>query len=186
MRGAYLEEGRVSVWEWSRYDGSRYGAVVVKALRYGVVFCHHRQIYGGEWEVHDYVVALDWTDCHLGGQRPWFRCPGQGCGKRVAILYGGSIFACRKCHKLYYESQNDSAGDQARRRAEAIRARLGWPAGLTNPCGGKPKGMHWKTYWRLRDEYADVLRAAAEGLAEQVKRLTGLVGRTAEGVRGAK
>ncbi len=186
MRGGYLAQGQVSVWEWSRFDGSRYGTVVVKAQRYGMVLCHRRQVYGGEWEAHDYVVTLDWTDCHLGGRRPWFRCPGQGCGKRVAILYGGSIFACRACHKLYYESQSDSAGDKGRRRAEAIRKRLGWPPGILNPCGGKPKGMHWKTYSRLRDEYGRALGEATEGLAEQLKRLTGRVGRTLEDVRGAK
>lgn len=184
MRGGDLEEGKVSVWEWSRYDGSRYGTVVVKAQRYGVVLCHDRQIYGGEWEAHDYVVGLTWTDCQLGGQRPWFVCPGRGCGRRVAILYSGSIFACRHCHKLSYESQSESAGDQPRRRAEAIRKRLGWKPGILNPCGGKPKGMHWKTYFRLREEYGRALAAAAAGLGEQVKRLSGRVEQALEDARG--
>ena len=35
-------------------------------------------------------------------------------------------------------------------KADKIRRRLGWPAGIANPTGGKPKGMHWKTFDRLR------------------------------------
>ena len=34
-----------------------------------------------------YPIQLDWTPCHYGGSRPWFRCPTKGCGLRVAILY---------------------------------------------------------------------------------------------------
>lgn len=186
MREGFLEEGKISVWEWNRYDGSRYGTVVVKALKGRVILCHHRQMPGGAWEVHDYLVGLDWTDCHLGGRRPWFHCPVRGCGRRAAILYSGSIFACRHCHKLSYESQSESAGDRPRRRAEAIRKRLGWKPGLINPCGGKPKGMHWKTYLRLREEYGCALGAAVAGLGEQVKRIAGRVGRVADEVQGTR
>ena len=52
-----------------------------------------------DWEDQNYPVWLDWTPCHFGGERPWFRCPAMGCGRRVAILYGGRIFACRHCYQ---------------------------------------------------------------------------------------
>jgi hypothetical protein len=42
---------------------------------------------------YEYAVLLEWTRCHYGGERAWFRCPVIGCGRRVAILYGGAIFA---------------------------------------------------------------------------------------------
>jgi hypothetical protein len=74
----------------------------------------------------------------------------RGCGRRVAILFGGSIFACRHCHKLAYECQRETDDDRAMRRADTIRRRLGWGAGIANPEGGKPKGMHWRTFERLK------------------------------------
>jgi hypothetical protein len=30
-----------------------------------------------------------------------------GCGQRVAILYGGDIFACRHCYQLAYPSARE-------------------------------------------------------------------------------
>src|SRR5688500_4895697 len=60
---------------------------------------------GGRLEVecHGKRVAIDlrWSRCNFGGQRPWFRCPAEPCGGRVAILYlVGGIIACRRCHQL--------------------------------------------------------------------------------------
>jgi hypothetical protein len=67
--------------------------------------------------------------------------PGGRCGRRVAILYGGGI-----CHQLAYFSSREGAGDRAARRAERLRARLGWEPGILNGEGGKPKWMRWRTF----------------------------------------
>jgi hypothetical protein len=85
--------------------------------------------------------------------RPWFICPATHCGRRVAILYGGEVFACRHCHKLAYQCQRESPDDRAKRRADKIRVRLGWEPDILNGEGFKPKGMHWRTYRRLTDEH---------------------------------
>jgi hypothetical protein len=58
-------------------------------------------------------VRLEWTPCNYGGQRPWFLSPVRGCSRRVAVLYGGGIFACRRCHGLNYQSQHAQAWDRA-------------------------------------------------------------------------
>jgi hypothetical protein len=68
----------------------------------------------------------------------------------VAILFGGSIYACRHCHKLVYQCQRETDDDRAARRADTIRRRLGWEAGILNGEGDKPKGMHWRTFERLK------------------------------------
>lgn len=55
----------------------------------------------------DYHVPLEYTECHFGGERPWFRCPGEGCSERVGKLYRrlrANRFLCRHCHELVYES----------------------------------------------------------------------------------
>lgn len=108
---------------------------------------------GGEWQAMNYPVRLSWTACHYGGERVWWLCPMPGCGRRVAVLYGGAMFACRHCHQRAYQSQRESREDLEARRINKVRARLGWKAGIFNPAGGKPKGMHWATYWRLKDNH---------------------------------
>ncbi len=52
-------------------------------------------------------IHLEWTPCAFGGSRPWFLCPGEGCGRRVAILYGPTFpLLCRLCRDLAYASQS--------------------------------------------------------------------------------
>jgi hypothetical protein len=69
------------------------------------------------------------------GSRAWFICPAVGCGRRVAILYGGSIFACRHCYQFAHASSREDAGDRATRRADKLRARLDWEPGILNGRG---------------------------------------------------
>jgi hypothetical protein len=91
-----------------------------------------------------------------GGWRWWFLCP--VCERRRAALYlprADSGFACRSCHGLTYRSQRLGLGDRLLWGAGKRRRR----AGGTGPFGQavnwppKPKGMHWRTYHRLRDEH---------------------------------
>ncbi len=110
-------------------------------------------------------MGLDWTPCHLDGQRPWFRCPARGCSRRVAILYGGGIFACRQRYRLAYPSQRENWDGRARQRADRIRARLGWEPGILNGNGLKPKGMHWRTFARLSAEHDALVEQSLAGMA---------------------
>ena len=97
----------------------------------------------------EYPVEIEWTPCHYGGSRAWFRCPARGCGRRVAILYIGKFAFCRRCGQLAYESQREAPHDRALTRAQAIRMKLGGSGSMADPFPPKPKGMHWHTYWRL-------------------------------------
>jgi hypothetical protein len=129
------------------------------------VFLTYRHRSGGDnWKDESYPVYLTTTPCHMGGERHWFLCPARGCGQRVAVLYGGGIFACRKCCQLAYPSQREDTGDRAARRADRIRDRLRWPSGILQGSGwGKPKDMHWRTYERLcaeHDTLEDVVNCA--------------------------
>jgi hypothetical protein len=72
----------------------------------------------------------------------------------VALLYlGDKYFACRHCYQLAYESQREPDYDRHTRRADKIRKRLEWEPGILNGDGGKPKGMHWRTFERLAAEH---------------------------------
>jgi hypothetical protein len=109
-------------------------------------------------------VPITWTDCHLGGRRPWFRCAlcmnGQHCGRRVAFLYGADeLFACRSCYGLSYANQHESPKYRHIGRARRIRMRLGGSEDLRQPFPLRPRGMHRRGYERLksRGETADAL-----------------------------
>src|SRR5262245_25170010 len=90
------------------------GSISVRTQADAVVLAFRHQRWGDtEWQSVEQRVALTWTACHLGGRRPWFSCPaytaGRCCGRRVAVLYlAGKLFACRRCHGLAYESQQES------------------------------------------------------------------------------
>jgi hypothetical protein len=162
-----LTPGRRFSWQWS-CNGEITGSISVQVESERVVFDYrsrspHRN--GGEWEPLNYAVWLDWTPCGLGGRRVWWRCPAVGCGRRVAILYGGRVFACRGCHRLAYRCQRETHDDRACRRADTIRRRLGWEPGILNGNGLKPKGMHWRTFARLERRHDEFVSASLAGMA---------------------
>lgn len=172
QRDGLLTPGQAFGWSWTR-NGETVASIQMRAETNRVFLDYRNRRNGGDWEQMEYAVYLEWTDCTLGGRRAWFQCPAQGCGRRAAILYGGRMFACRHCHKLAYESQRETDGDRAIRRADTIRARLGWHPGIAFPIGDKPKGMHWRTYLRLMKEYNSFVQISWAGAAERLGLLGG-------------
>ena len=178
QRDGLLAPGRAFGWHWSR-NGEEVASVQMRTEVDRVTLNYRSRSYGGEWQAMEYPVRLEWTPCSYGGARAWFRCPAQGCGRRVAKLYlGSAIFACRHCHQLAYECQRETDDDRAARRADTIRKRLGWEAGILNGEGDKPKGMHWRTFGRLKAEHDAYVGVSLAGMAERFgileRRLTGL------------
>ena len=181
-RGGGLRPGAVGTVTWSRGERAtasigwsvvgENGTAAALELRYAV---------GGE--AVRCAVPLGWTPCHFGGERPWFVCPGEGCGRRVAVLYGRRLFLCRRCHGLAYESTRQSPGDRALRRAQRIRGRLGGTGNLLTPLPSKPKGMHWRTYERLLREAAAAEGAYHAEVTDWIERQTARLDRIA-GERG--
>jgi len=137
---------------WTR-GGEPAGMMGVTAHADRVVLDYRARSGSDDWMPMQYTVRLTWTATPFGGTRPWFVCPGSGCGRRVAILYGGMVFACRHCHRLAYACQSEDASSRAIRRADKIRGRLGWEPGVANGVGAKPKWMRWRTFERLVAEH---------------------------------
>lgn len=167
QRDGLLTPGRAFGWQWNR-DGEVVASIQVRVETGRVYLIYRHRNGGGDCKDENYPVWLDWTPCNLGGQRPWFRCPARGCGRRVAILYGGAIFACRKCYQLAYPSQRETHNDRAARRADRIREKLGWEPGILNGNGWKPKGMHWRTFERLTAEHDAFEQIALAGIAQRL------------------
>lgn len=168
-RAGFLRPGYFGSWGW--YRGDEFSASIHTEAGDTQIRLRYTTRRSGAAQHHDYAVRLVRTACHYGGERPWFLCP--CCGQRVAILYGGEVFACRRCYRLAYPVQRESESDRAIRRADAIRMRLGWEPGIANPRGGKPKGMHWSTYFRLSADHERQVGVALNGI---VRKLCGPVG----------
>ena len=92
---------------WSR-EGVQVASVNYVTASDRITLRYSASSRGREAEHFEYPVFIDRTRCLYGGTRAWFLCPARGCGKRVATLFGGRIFACRKCYDLAYPSQRES------------------------------------------------------------------------------
>ena len=147
-RKGLLVPGNSFSWQWLVCK-REVASIGIRVTLRGVVLSYRRKSTGEEVEQQ---VQTQTSPCQLGGQRHWFTCP--RCSKRVAVIYApGRHFACRQCGGLGYATQKEGVGDRASSRADKLRKRLGWEAGILNGAGGKPKGMHWKTFQRLKSHH---------------------------------
>lgn len=118
-------------------------------------------------------IQIEQTPCNYGNVRYWFGC--SICGKKATrlFLHGGTnaVWKCRKCANLVYRSQQATKGDfwtwyfKARDIARQIDPDY-WEDGFAYLLAPdphylfpqKPKGMHWQTYYRMREKYAEYVR----------------------------
>ena len=150
-------------WQWTVNDRP-VASIRIWVDRESLVLSYRMKSTG---EVVEQRVQMHTTPCHLGGQRHWFTCP--RCRKRVAVLYApGRYFACRQCGGLGYATQKEGAGDRAATRADKLRKRLGWEAGILNGPGGKPKGMHRETFLRLKSQHDALVQISLQDMARQL------------------
>ncbi len=148
-RKGLLVPGNGFSWQWLVNDRQVAGITIRVNSLESIALSYRMKSTG---EMVEQRVQTQTTPCYLGGQRHWFTCP--MCSRRVAVLYApGRYFACRQCGGLGYATQKEGAGDRASSRADKLRKRLGWGAGILNGDGSKPKGMHWKTFQRLKDHH---------------------------------
>lgn len=147
-RDGVLKVGWSGNWRWLR-NGQVRASISVTVESLTRLRLSYQATTMGQVETKNYAVPVVWTPCHLGGSRPWFNCP--ICGRGVAKLYGGGMFACRHCWRLNYASQQASKRDRAANRSWSLRDRLGCDEGFLSipaECICKPKGMHWQTFSR--------------------------------------
>jgi hypothetical protein len=156
-RRGLLRPGLSFPYSWSR-DGEPCGSINVRTLLAGAIlsFCvRHKE--GDQPETITQNVPIAFTVCNFGGYRPWFCCTAdaQRCGRRVAVLYLGEngVFACRRCYGLTYASQLEPLRLRGLAKARKLRMKMGGGPNIFDDFPRKPKGMHWRTYDRLRHVY---------------------------------
>jgi len=159
-RAGLLRPGGWFGWSW--YEGKRHEASIgVAVTGDGVRLSYVRGRGTANERSVSYAVGIARTACHFGGSRPWFVCPGRGCGRRVTRLYlRGAYFLCRHCQGLGYR---EGRPYRLLRRARRIRERLGGPCGLSRPFPARRKGMWRRTYLRLLTQAVDAQREGYEG-----------------------
>jgi hypothetical protein len=161
---------RYSPWfSWVRTrDGERLASVEIQ--HHSVILKYRSHSYGDDWSDVEQRVTIAWTPCRFGGERPWFVCSVQSCGRWVTKLYG-RLFACRRCHRLAYECQQESTRHRGLAKARKIRMQLGGSANMFDEFPDKPKHMHWRTYNRLRRVHNMAEERSMTGLMHFVDRL---------------
>jgi hypothetical protein len=115
----------------------------IRAARYLVQIELHNQTLPQQ-------IRISWTPCPLGGRRPWMHCP--YCEKRVAkLLKGMAGYFCRAClGNPLYASQTKSTHGRRHFELCKIRLLLNGNASPLDPFPERPRGMHRKTYDRLK------------------------------------
>jgi hypothetical protein len=163
-RNGCLRKGIAGRLTWSRADTVT-GSINYSVDTHGLRLRYRTRPDGGESREVDDLIRFAETGTNFSGRRRCFLCP--TCGRKCRILYGGSYFRCRYCHRLKYESQYEPPFARAASRALKIRARLGCEGGMDEPFAEKPKGMHWRTYNRLKARDQHLQNAWAIGLARR-------------------
>jgi hypothetical protein len=129
--------------------------------------------YSYRGKAYSYSIRLDKTACHFGHYRHWWLCP--SCSKRVAVLYCAGTYVCRHCLSVPYGSQLQQPIDRLFSRADAIRQRLGWQSGIAYGNQGRPKGMHFTTYYRLVTEHDRIVQRICGATMQMIDKIKGSV-----------
>ncbi len=164
-REGMLTAGGYFGWQWQE-DGKQVASIGVRVNATDMVTLIYRWRRDDVWRDESIQIRLAKTACHYGGERPWFICP--HCGRQAAILYlaSGKWF-CRKSLKLTYASQSEDNLDRLNRKKSKLDSRL--------QGSGKPKGMHQRTYDRLRDMWINAEMAWDDEFAVRMANIVGLL-----------
>ena len=170
-KAGLLRQGRHGTLSWSR-NGEQTGWIRYTVHSHSLELDYRtRQAGEEEWMPVNEHVPLLRSDQPFGGSRVYLGC--LRCGRRTMVLYGGTLFRCRKCLNLAYASQSEDRCGRAASRSQNIRERLGGEGGFDDPFPPKPKGMHWSTYNRLEAECALLDDLVAAELCGFIGRLGG-------------
>jgi len=154
-RGGCLENGWNGSTTWSR-NGQKFSSIGLRATANYLYLGYSSEQYGSVIQ----PVRIERLPCRFGGSRAYFRC---NCGKRVVKLYGfGRYFLCRHCSGLFHFSKNEGFWDRSLSQRTKHKRRLSGDASLDAYEMPKPKGMWWRTFYRLQRRAQEAENRAAD------------------------
>jgi hypothetical protein len=149
-----LSSDSLDVRELKKFGLLRDQRMILQGLRWPAL---SRMVSSRYWLELDFAgrdtmqrVRVSWTQCYLGGWRPWMHCP--YCEKRVAKLLNGlGGYYCRACiGNPLYACQTKSSHGRRHFGICKIRLQLNGYASLLEPFPERPRGMHRKRYARMK------------------------------------
>lgn len=155
-------------WHWSS-DGERVGSISFSTVGYpdSLKLSYQWTPHGGEARNVECRLLLARVAGGFGS-RPMFLCP--DCRRCCAVVYfGGWRFACRKCLNLAYASEAEDGMGRLWRRQLKIERRLSGGGGEWDGWS-RPKGMHARTFERLRERIFKIEQAKDALLAMHLPR----------------
>ena len=142
----FLQAGCSGTISWNCH-GKQTGVIGFRTFHDRLVLAYNYREGDGEWQAVEQTILFTETACNYGKSRKWFSCP--ECCKRVGVLSGyGKLFLCRHCYRLPNATSNESRFDRLITAREKVRHRL-----YDEACYRKKRGMHSKTFNRLRERY---------------------------------
>jgi hypothetical protein len=143
-RDGCLNNGWNGTMTWSR-NGVKSSSIGMRTTTNYLHLGYSSEQYGSVIQ----PIRIERLPCRFGGLRAYFRCD---CGKRVVKVYGfGRLFLCRHCYGLFHSSKNEGFWDRSLRQRTKHRRRLSGNTSLDAHEMPKPKGMWWRTYYRLQE-----------------------------------
>jgi hypothetical protein len=91
---------------------------------------------------------------------------------RISATSAKSAFFCSRAAGVV-DGLAEDTGDRATRRADKLRARLGWEPGILNDEGGKPKWMRWRTFERMAAKHNQLVARSLQAAASKFGLLVG-------------
>ena len=114
-------------------------------------------------------IQIERLPCRFGGSRAYFRCE---CSRRVIKLYCvGKFFLCRHCNGIFHSSKNENRWDRSLRKRTKYRRLMGGNASLEAYEIPKPKGMWWRTFYRLQEFTISAEQRAGDEFIISARRL---------------
>ena len=178
QRNQHLSSGYIGRLSWQNVQTKEsMGSINFEVMPDCVIFMY-RVKHNEHWHNYETIAPLTYTPCNYGNSRVWFECP--QCRKRVAILYVQTNIACRTCQHLNYASQQQTKGVfEDRDRMNKIRAKLNWSIfqDVYPSQRIKPKGMHYKTFYRLVIEHDYYELSYLSSFGASLNKLERMIGR---------
>lgn len=159
-----LLKGRsIKTLNWS-CNGKPWGRMEVLAEDDCIHLIYKESRNDGPWEDKNIVINLLKTPCRYGGYQYWFECP--VCRRSVCSLYLVDTWRCRHCGHLAYPSENEDELERLRSKALKLKGKLGKEYWI------RPKGMHQKTYDRLKGAFLEVEKQSEIAFDEKIEALS--------------
>ena len=163
-RDGCLKNGWNGSKVWTR-NGAKISSIGMRTTADHLYLGYKSELYGSVIQ----PVQIERMPGRYGGSRAYFKCK---CDRRVIKLYCvNKFFLCRHCYGLFHYSKNEGCWDRSLRQRTKHRRRLSGDTTLDAFEMPKPKGMWWKTYYRLQEAAQAAENRASDDFIISARRL---------------